>query len=79
MTATQYPILINTITVNHLYQNGKKWIGVGKKNPLSGEVPSFIEEARSKVLAIPPIYSPHIPSPKMSITDLLKAKLPIYI
>jgi hypothetical protein len=55
----------------------QEWIGVGKKYPVSGEVPAFIEAARSKVLAVPSIYSLYIPKPKMSITDLLKAKLPI--
>jgi hypothetical protein len=74
---TQYPILIDT--PDPLYQewNKRKWIGVGKKYPVSGEVPAFIEAARSKVLAVPSIYSLYIPNQKMSITDLLKAKLPV--
>ena len=61
-----------------LYQewDETKWIGVGKRYPVSGEVPAFIEAACSKVLALPPIYSSYIPDPKMSITDLLKTKLP---
>ena len=32
----------------------KQWIGVGKNYPVSGEVPTFIEAARVKVLALPP-------------------------
>ena len=46
------------------------------KNPVSGEVLAFIEAARSKVLAVAPIYSSYIPQQKMSKTDLLKAQLP---
>jgi hypothetical protein len=75
---TQNPILIN-IPDDPLHQewNGREWIGIGKKYPVSGEVPAFIEAARSKVLAVPPIYLSYIPNQKMSITDLLKAKLPV--
>ena len=41
----------------------KLWIGVGKMYPVSGEVPTFIEAARAKVLALPPpIYSSYIPN-----------------
>ena len=49
-----------------LYQewDETKWIGVGKRYPVSGEVPAFIEAARSKVLALPPIYSSYIPDHK---------------
>ena len=62
-----------------LYQewDEKQWIGVGKKYPASGEVPALVEAARAKVLAVPPIYSLHIPNPKGSIMDLLKTKLPV--
>jgi hypothetical protein len=62
------PILIVTPDDHLYYQewDEKKWIGVGKKYPVSGEVPTFIEAARSKVLAVPPIYSSYIPNPKMS-------------
>ena len=47
----------------NLYQewDEKKWIGIGKTYPVFGEVPAFIEAARSKVLALPPIYSSYIP------------------
>jgi hypothetical protein len=62
---------------DHQEWDEKYWIGVGKKFPVSGEVPAFIEVARSKALALPPVYSLYIPSPKMSITDLLKTKLPV--
>ena len=56
----------------------KQWIGVGKNYPVSGEVPTFIEAARAKVLALPPpIYSSYIPNLKVSIIDLLKTKLPV--
>jgi hypothetical protein len=74
----QNPILVD-IPDDPLHQewNEREWIGTGKKYPVSGEVPAFIEAARSTVLAIPLIYSSYIPSQKMSITDLLKAKLPI--
>ena len=54
----------------------REWIGIGKKYPVSGEVPAFIEAARSKVLAVPPVYSSYMPSREISITDLLKATLP---
>src|ERR1700720_3057753 len=75
---TQNPILIDIPDdPPHQEWNEREWIGVGKKYPVSGEVPAFIEAARSKVLAVPSIYSLYIPKPKMSITDLLKAKLPI--
>ena len=42
-----------------LYQewDEKKWIGVGKTYPVSGEVPAFIEGARSKVLAVKTIVA----------------------
>ena len=53
-----------------------EWIGSGKKYPISGEVPVFIEAARSRALAVPSALSSYIPSQKMSITDLLKAELP---
>ena len=74
---TQNPIIIDTPD-NPLHQkwNEREWIGVGKKYPVSGEVPAFIEAAHSKVLAVAPIYSSYIPSQKMSTTDLLKAQLP---
>jgi len=55
----------------------REWIGVGKKYPISGEVPTFVREARSKTLAMPPECLAYIPSQKMSITDLLKATLPV--
>ena len=56
----------------------KLWIGVGKTYPVSGEVTTFIEAARTKVLALPPpIYSSYIPNLKVSIIDLLKTKLPV--
>ena len=77
---TQSSILIEfSDDDSDLYQewSEKDWIGVGKKNPNSGEVPAFIEAARSKVLALPPIYSSYIPNPEISITDLLKTKLPV--
>ena len=76
--STQNPILVDSPD-DPLHQewNEREWIGVGKKYPVSGEVPAFIKAARSKVLAVPPIYSSYIPSPRMSITDLLKAKLPV--
>jgi hypothetical protein len=51
---------------DHQEWDEKYWIGVGKKFPVSGEVPAFIEVARSKALALPPVYSLYIPSPKMS-------------
>ena len=35
----------------------KKWIGVGKTYPVSGEVPAFIKGARSKVLAVKAIVA----------------------
>ena len=60
----------------HKEWDEKHWIGVGKKYPVSGEVPTFIEAARKKVLALPPIYSSHIPNPEVSITDLLRTTLP---
>src|SRR5882762_4768097 len=76
--STQNPILIDTPD-DPLHQEWieREWIGVGKKYPVSSEVPTFIEAAHSKVLAVPPIYSSYIPDQKMSITDLLKAKLPV--
>ena len=74
---TQNPILDIPDDPPHQEWNEREWIGVGKKYPVSGEVPAFIEAACSKVLAVPSIYSLYIPKPKMSITDLLKAKLPI--
>ena len=58
----------------------KLWIqvGVGKTYPVSGEVPTFIEAARAKVLALPPPnYSSYIPNLKVSIIDLLKTKPPV--
>ena len=56
----------------------KLWIGVGKMYPVSGEVPTFIEAAHAKVLALPPpIYSLYIPNLKVSIINLLKTKLPV--
>lgn len=80
MTTKYYPILIET-PEDHLYHDEEwdetKWISVGKKYPASGEVPAIIEAARSKILALPSVYSLYIPSPKLSITDLLKAKLPV--
>jgi hypothetical protein len=45
----------------------REWIGVGKKYPISGEVPTFVQEARSKTLTMPPECLPYIPSQKMSI------------
>jgi hypothetical protein len=54
-----------------------KWIGTGKKYPISGKVPAFIEAAHSRALAVPSALSSYIPSQKMSITDLLKAELPV--
>jgi len=33
-----------------------EWIGTGKKYPISGEVPAFIEAARSRALAVPSVY-----------------------
>ena len=38
-----------------------------KKYPISGEVPTFVREARSKTLAMPPECLAYIPSQKMSI------------
>jgi hypothetical protein len=79
MTPTfKKPILIE-FPEDDLYQewNETEWIGVGKIYPLSGEVPAIIEVARSKLLAVPSIYSSYIPSPKISITDFLKTKLPV--
>ena len=55
----------------------REWIGIGKKYPVFGEVPAFIQAARSRTLAMPPACSAYIPSQQMSITDLLKATLPV--
>lgn len=74
---TQNPIHIEISDDDYQEWDEKKWIGIGKKYPVSGEVPAFIEAARSKVLALPPVYSSYIPNPKLSITDLLKTKLPV--
>ena len=62
---TQNPITINTPD-NPLHQewNEREWIGVGKKYPVSGKVPAFIEAAHSKVLVVAPIYSSYIPNQK---------------
>ena len=74
---TQNPIILDTAD-DTLHQKwvDSEWIGIGKKYPVSGEVPAYIEAARSRVLAVPHIYSSYIPSQNMSITDLLKAELP---
>ena len=42
-----------------------EWIGTGKKYPISGEVPAFIEAARSRALAVPSALSSYIPSQKV--------------
>jgi hypothetical protein len=74
---SQNPIILDTPD-NPPHQEWvvKEWIGVGKKYPILGEVPAFIEAARSQVLAVPPACLSYIPSKRMSITDLLKANLP---
>ena len=46
---TQYPILIDT-PVDHFYQeqDDGKWIGVGKKNPVSGKVWHLLKQLAQK-------------------------------
>lgn len=55
----------------------REWIGIGKKYPIFGEVPTFIETAHSRALAMPLACSAYILSQQMSIADLLKATLPV--
>jgi hypothetical protein len=75
---TQNSINLDTLDDPPLQEwDEREWIGTGKKYPISGEVPAFIEAARSRALAVPSAFSSSIPSPKISITDLLKAKLPV--
>ena len=74
---TQIPINIDAPDNSPLQEWVEtEWINNGKKYPISGEVPTFIQEAHSKTLAMPPICSAYIPSQHMSIADLLKATLP---
>ena len=76
--ATQNIINLDTPDDHPLQEWVKnEWIGTGKTYPISGEVPAFIEAARSRALAVPSVLSSYIPSQKMSITDLLKAELPV--
>src|ERR1700676_3480210 len=50
---TQNPILVDIPDdLPHQEWNEREWIGVGKKYPVSSEVPTFIEAARSKVLTL---------------------------
>jgi hypothetical protein len=75
---TQNPINLDTLDDPPLQEwDEREWIGTGKKYPISGKVPAFIEAARSRALAVPSAFSSSIPSSKISITDLLKAKLPV--
>lgn len=53
-----------------------EWIGKGKIYPAS-DVPLVIQMARSRVLAIPLTYTMYLPSRQLSITDFLKAELPV--
>jgi len=53
-----------------------KWIGKGKIY-LASDVPLFIQTARSRVLAIASTYATYLPSQHLSVTDLLKAELPV--
>jgi hypothetical protein len=62
---TQNPINLDTPdNPPHQEWVEREWIGTRRKFPISSEVPAFIEAA-------------YIPSQKMSITDLLKAELPV--
>jgi hypothetical protein len=53
----------------------QEWIHTGKKYPAS-DTPSFILEARSEALTIPPQYKSYLPDKKLSIIDFLKTSIP---
>jgi hypothetical protein len=55
-----------------------KWIGKGKIYSAS-DVPLFIQTACSRVLAIPSTYATYLLSQHLSVTDLLKAELPVQL
>jgi hypothetical protein len=52
------------------------WIGKNKRYPAS-ETPDYILAARSEVMAIPAAYAVFIPDARLSISDLLRANLPV--
>ena len=70
--STQNPILVDSPD-DPLHQewNEREWISVGKKYPVSGEVPAFIKAARSKVLAVPLTLD----DPQFQIFNELRGKL----